>query len=68
MELVREQIQDENASALVIMDNFKGQIIGSIYTLLEEYNPFVALLPPNTTDLLQPLDVTVNKIAKNYLQ
>ena len=34
---------------------------------LEENDVFVALLPPNTTDLLQPLNITVNKPAKNYL-
>ena len=67
VELVREQIQDDNASALVIMDNFKGQVTDGIYTLLEENNIFVALLPPNTTDLLQHLDIAVNKPAKNYL-
>ena len=59
VELVREQIQNDNASALVIMDNFKGQVTDSIYTLLEENNIFVALFPPNTT--------AVNKPAKNYL-
>ena len=68
VELVREQIQDDNASALVIMDNFKGQVTDGIYTLLEENNIFVALLPPNTTGLLQPLDIAVNKPAKNYLR
>ena len=67
MQLVRKQKQDDNASALVIMDNFKGQVTNGIHNLLEEKNIFVALLPPNITDLLQPLDLAVNKPAKSYL-
>ena len=67
VESVGEQRQDSNAAALVIMDNFKGQITDTIHLLLEQNNILVALLPPNTTDLLQPLDVAVNKPAKCYL-
>ena len=68
VQLVRELKQDDNALALVIMDNFKGQVTSGIHNLLEENNIFVALLPPNTTDLLQPLDLAVNKPAKSYLR
>ena len=68
VQLVRELKQDDNASALVIMDNFKRQVTSGIHNLLEENNIFVALLPPNTTDLLQPLDLVVNKPAKSYLR
>ena len=49
---------DGNSSALILMDNFKGQITIKIQTLLEENN---AYFPPNSIDLLQPLDVFVNK-------
>lgn len=68
MKLIRELKQDDSASALVIMDNFKGQVTDAIHKLLEENNILVALLPANTTDLLQPLDIAVNKPAKNYLR
>lgn len=68
VKLIRELKQDDSASALVIMDNFKGQVTDAIHKLLEENNILVALLPANTTDLLQPLDIAVNKPAKNYLR
>ena len=57
---------DDNEAALIIMDNFKGQTAPSITSLLEENNIHVCLLPPNTTDRLQPLDVAVYKSAKEF--
>ena len=50
------------------MDNFKGQVTPVINELLEANNIHVCLLPPNTTDLLQPMDVAVNKPAKDFLK
>ena len=50
------------------MDNFKGQVTPAINELLEANNIHVCLLPPNTTDLLQPMDVAVNKPAKDFLK
>ena len=54
--------------ALVIIDNFKGQITSTINRILEAHDIHVCLLPPNTTDLLQPIDVAVNKPAKDFLK
>ena len=59
---------DTTTAALVIMDNFKGQITDSVNSLLELNNIHVALLPANTTDLLQPMDISVNKLAKDFLK
>ena len=57
-----------NSAALVIIDNFKGQITPACSSLLESYNIHTCLLPPNTTDRLQPLDVSVNKPFKDFLR
>ena len=47
------------------MDNFKGQITSAVTELMEE-DIHVVLLPPNTTDSLQPMDLTVN--GKGFLK
>lgn len=68
IEAKREVMEDPEQAALVIMDNFKGQVTPAINELLEANNIHVCLLPPNTTDLLQPMDVAVNKPAKDFLK
>ena len=50
------------------MDNFKDQVTPKINSLLEANDIHVCLLPLNTTDLLQPMDLSVNKPAKECLQ
>ena len=40
VKLIRELKQDDSASALVIMDNFKGQVTDAIHMLLEENKIF----------------------------
>ena len=60
--------ESNDQSALVTMDNFKGQITPSVVSLLEDNNILVCYIPPNTTDKLQPLDISVNKPAKDFLK
>lgn len=67
VEKIREDVGSDKA-ALVIMDNFKGQVTPAVNAVLEDNNILVTLLPPNTTDLLQPMDISVNKPAKEYLR
>ena len=64
---VRDSLGEETA-ALVIMDNFKGQVTDAVMNLLDTHNIHVCLLPPNTTDRLQPMDISVNKPVKDYLK
>ena len=55
-------------SALVIYDEFKGQLTPNIFSLLEANHIFVVKVPPNCTDRLQPMDLSVNKAAKEFLR
>ena len=57
-----------NHPALAIFDAFKGQNTEKVLTLLEQNNIFYVMVPPNCTDRLQPLDVSVNKAAKDFLK
>ena len=46
----------------------RGVYTASVNALLEENDIYACLLPPNTTDRLQSLDVSVNKPAKDFLR
>ncbi len=50
------------------MDNFKGQTTPKVNQLLEANSIHVCLLPPNLTDRLQPMDLTINKPIKDFLR
>ena len=54
--------------ALVIFDNFSAQTTERIVKLLDNNHICIAMVPPNCTDQLQPLDVSVNKAVKNFLR
>jgi len=60
----RDMLGKEKAA---VMDNFKGQVTEKMLKLLDEHNIFPCLLPPNATDCLQPMDVSVNKPAKAFM-
>jgi hypothetical protein len=68
IENVREQLHSPRAPALAIMDNFKGQITNAVNELLEDNDIHTCHLPPNTTDQLQPMDLSVNKPFKNFIK
>ncbi len=53
---------------LVIFDRFKAQCTEKIFKMLDDNNIRLAVVPANCTDRLQPLDVSVNKSAKEYLR
>ena len=55
-------------TGLVILDEFKGQTTQKVLSLLEEYHLMYVIVPPNCTDRLQPLDVSVNRAAKHFIR
>lgn len=57
-----------NHPVLVIFDVFKGQCTEEVCKLLEESNILYTLVPANCTDQLQPLDLSVNKPAKDFMK
>jgi len=54
--------------ALVIYDEFKGQLTDAVHSLLDSNHIYVVKVPPNCTGRLQPMDLSVNKSAKDFLR
>lgn len=58
----------EAQKALVIWDVFKGQMTDTIMEKLYSLNCEFVPVPANMTHFFQPLDLTVNEAAKNYMR
>ena len=54
--------------ALVIFDKFKGQCTDTVMQVLKDSNTHVVIVPAACTDRLQPLDLSLNKSAKEFLR
>ena len=65
---VREMFYTATTPGLIITYNFKGQVTEKVSSLLEKCHLHVCLLPANTTNLLQPMDISMNKPAKSFLK
>lgn len=59
---------DTTQPALVLFDTFRGQCTQRILSKLEENSVRIVIIPANCTDRLQPLDLSVNKAAKDFLR
>lgn len=59
-------LQDDHP-ALVIYDEFKGQLTDAVHSLLDSNHIYVVKVPPNCTGRLQPMDLAVNKSVKDFL-
>ena len=58
----------EDQPALALFDRFRGQLTEAITKLLESNNIHCVLIPAKCTDKLQPLDLTVNRSTKAFLE
>jgi len=54
--------------SLIIMDTFKGQDNDTLKDLCAENHCEVVIVPHNLTNKFQPLDISVNKAAKSFVQ
>lgn len=56
------------STCLLLFENFKAQCTTSLLQTLDDNNIDVLLISPNYIDRLQPLDISVNKVAKEFLR
>ena len=64
----KELGKTDDQVALAIFDEFKGQVTQSCSELLTRNNILFVRIPPNCTDRLQPLDISLNKAAKDFMK
>ena len=67
VEKIRAKLDDPKQSALLIWDVFRGQKTESVIEVLKENNIHTEYIPNNMTNYYQPLDLTTNKWAKEFL-
>ena len=58
----------DDQPALAIFDQFRGQLTSTFQDFLAANHIMVVEIPPNCTDRLQPLDLSVNKPIKDNLK
>ena len=57
-----------NHQGLVIFNRFRGQCTDAIFAMLEANHAHFVIVPSYCTDRLRPLDVNVNRAAKEFLR
>ena len=63
-----ERLELETQPALLIYDVFRGQTTDKFLNVLKDNNILSTKIPPNMTHVFQPLDLTVNKFAKDFMK
>ena len=69
LETTRKQLKlPYNYPALTIFDQFRGQLTNSFMCCLAANNVIIVEVLPNSTGILQPVDLSVNKAVKDFLK
>ena len=63
----QREIHGAEIPCLLIYDQFKAHLTESFTEKVRELNSRIVMIPPNLTDYLQPLDLSVNKSLKNFV-
>ena len=61
-----EKLGCPSQKPLLIFDFFRGQTTDKVLKALENNNMLPTKVPLNMTHLFQPLDLTVNKVARDF--
>ena len=64
----RERLRLETRPALLIYDAFQGQTTDKFLDVLKDNNILSTKIAPNMTQVFQPLDLAVNKFAKDFMK
>ena len=65
---VSRKERDVSHPALLLLNVFRGQMTDPVLLKLRENSIFLVRVPPNITNLFQPLNLTVNGAAKAFLK
>lgn len=68
LEQKRKELNLPMQKALRIFDVFKGQTTAAFQEVVESNNCVIVYVPANMTNYFQPLDLTVNGTAKQFLK
>ena len=63
-----ERLGLETQPALLIYDDFRGQTTDKFLDVLKGNNTLSTKIPPDMTHAFQPLDLTVNKFARDFMK
>ena len=64
----QERLGLETQPALLIYDAFQRQTTDKFLDVLKDNNFLSTKIPPDMTHVFQPLDLTVNKFAKDFMK
>jgi len=68
VDYVKEHLETNNTSTMMVFDSFRGHLEESVKTKFRDSVIDLAVIPGGLTSICQPLDVTINKPFKDNLR